>query len=177
MTAPRRNYDIADLRRLDDAHHLPAQADYKVIEELGGSRIITTTVDRCTIQDGDGNQLLDGMAGLWCVNVGYGRDELAEVVGHHHLQKQPTNDEIRTLGKHAYPKAAFALELVEKLAGSNDGTGNQVREEGDEARQPYEALLGCDPTAVDVDRVAHRVKRVEADADRQNDVERADTRR
>jgi putrescine aminotransferase len=29
--------------------------------------------------DSDGHQLLDGMAGLWCVNVGYGRKDLAEV--------------------------------------------------------------------------------------------------
>jgi len=29
--------------------------------------------------DSDGHRLLDGMAGLWCVNVGYGRKDLAEV--------------------------------------------------------------------------------------------------
>ena len=73
-----RNYDIAELRRLDVAHHLPAQQDYKLIEDMGGSRIITHA-DGCYIHDGDGNRILDGMAGLWCVNIGYGRDELAEV--------------------------------------------------------------------------------------------------
>ncbi len=73
-----RNYDIAELRRLDVAHHLPAQQDYQLIEDLGGSRIITQA-DGCTIIDGDGNRILDGMAGLWCVTIGYGRDELAEV--------------------------------------------------------------------------------------------------
>ena len=30
------------------------------------------------ITDVDGNRYLDGMSGLWCVNVGYGRTELAE---------------------------------------------------------------------------------------------------
>ncbi|GGF15077.1 putative aminotransferase YhxA [Halobacillus andaensis] len=30
------------------------------------------------ITDIDGNQYLDAMSGLWCVNVGYGREELAE---------------------------------------------------------------------------------------------------
>jgi putrescine aminotransferase len=30
------------------------------------------------VWDSDGAQFLDGMAGLWCVNVGYGRRELAE---------------------------------------------------------------------------------------------------
>lgn len=73
-----RNYNIAELRRLDIAHHLPAQADWQEIENLGGSRIITHA-DGCYIHDGDGNRILDGMAGLWCVNIGYGRTELADV--------------------------------------------------------------------------------------------------
>jgi putrescine aminotransferase len=73
-----RNYDIAELRRLDVAHHLPAQADWQEIEDLGGSRIITHA-EGCYIHDGDGNRILDGMAGLWCVNVGYGREELVQV--------------------------------------------------------------------------------------------------
>ena len=72
-----RNYDIAELRRLDIAHHLPAQADWQEIEDLGGSRIITHA-EGCYIHDGDGHRILDGMAGLWCVNVGYGREELVE---------------------------------------------------------------------------------------------------
>ncbi|MFC3099861.1 aspartate aminotransferase family protein [Altererythrobacter lauratis] len=72
------NYDIAELKRLDVAHHLPAQQDYKLIEDMGGSRIITHA-SGCYIHDGDGNRILDGMAGLWCVNVGYGREELADV--------------------------------------------------------------------------------------------------
>lgn len=73
-----RNYDIAELKRLDVAHHLPAQQDYKLIEDIGGSRIVTHA-EGCYIHDGEGNRILDGMAGLWCVNVGYGRKELADV--------------------------------------------------------------------------------------------------
>lgn len=73
-----RNYDIAELKRLDVAHHLPAQQDYQLIQDMGGSRIVTHA-EGCYIHDGDGNRILDGMAGLWCVNVGYGRKELADV--------------------------------------------------------------------------------------------------
>ena len=72
-----RNHDIAELKRLDVAHHLPAQQDYQLIEDMGGSRIITHA-DGCYIHDGDGNRILDGMAGLWCVNVGYGREEMVD---------------------------------------------------------------------------------------------------
>ena len=73
----RRNYDIAELRRLDVAHHLPSHQDHRLMRELGGSRIITRA-EGSTIYDGDGVALLDGMAGLWCVQVGYGREELAQ---------------------------------------------------------------------------------------------------
>ena len=34
----------------------------------------------CHIQDRDGNQMLDAFAGLYCVNVGYGRPEIAEAI-------------------------------------------------------------------------------------------------
>lgn len=73
-----RNYDIAELRRLDVAHHLPAQQDHGLMQKLGGSTIITRA-SGCHIYDGDGRAILDGMAGLWCVQVGYGREELAKV--------------------------------------------------------------------------------------------------
>jgi len=72
-----RNYDIAELRRLDVAHHLPAHQDHGLMRDLGGARIIVRG-EGSTIYDGDGVGLLDGMAGLWCVQVGYGREELAK---------------------------------------------------------------------------------------------------
>jgi L-2,4-diaminobutyrate transaminase len=34
----------------------------------------------CMVVDRDGNRLLDGFAGLYCVNVGYGRQEIAEAI-------------------------------------------------------------------------------------------------
>ena len=71
-----RNYNIAELRALDVAHHLAPHQDHGLMRDIGGARIITGA-DGCYIQDGDGVRLLDGMAGLWCVQVGYGREELA----------------------------------------------------------------------------------------------------
>jgi putrescine aminotransferase len=61
---------------MDLAHHLPAHTDYKMQQQLGGSRIIVRA-ENSTIEDAEGHRMLDGMAGLWCVNVGYGRRELA----------------------------------------------------------------------------------------------------
>ncbi len=90
-----RNHDIAELRRQDIAHHLPAQADFAEIEARGGSRIITSATG-CWITDGDGNRILDGMAGLWCVNAGYGRDELADVARNQMLELPYYNSFFKT---------------------------------------------------------------------------------
>lgn len=40
--------------------------------------MIADKAEGCWITDHEGNRYLDGMAGLWCVNVGYGRTELAD---------------------------------------------------------------------------------------------------
>lgn len=71
------NYSMEQLRKKDAAHHLHPFTDHKDLREHG-SRIITRA-DGPFVYDGDGNEILDGMAGLWCVNIGYGRHELADV--------------------------------------------------------------------------------------------------
>ncbi|SMX42668.1 aspartate aminotransferase family protein [Maliponia aquimaris] len=43
------------------------------------TRVITTGKG-CHIEDRDGRRLLDAFAGLYCVNVGYGRQEIAEAI-------------------------------------------------------------------------------------------------
>ncbi len=104
-----RNHDIAELRRLDVAHHLPAQSSYKLQRDIGGSRIIVRA-EGCNIYDGDGNAILDGMAGLWCVDIGYGRAELADVAREQMLELPFYNTFFRT----ATPPP---IELAAKLAG------------------------------------------------------------
>src|SRR6478672_4659543 len=46
---------------------------------LETKQMVVTSAHGSTIYDADGTAYLDGMAGLWCVNIGYGRGELAEV--------------------------------------------------------------------------------------------------
>jgi putrescine aminotransferase len=70
------NYSLKQLQQIDSAHHLHPFTDHKDLREAG-SRIITRA-EGPFIYDSEGKELLDGMAGLWCVNVGYGRNELAE---------------------------------------------------------------------------------------------------
>lgn len=106
---PIRNYDPVELRRLDVAHHLPAQADYGLIRDMGGSRIVTRA-EGCSFWDIDGKEYLDGMAGLWCVGVGYGRTELAEVAYRQMLELPYYNTFFKTAN-------VPAVELAAKLAG------------------------------------------------------------
>ncbi len=110
---PARNYDIPELRRLDVAHHLPAQANYGELQANGGSRIIVRA-EGSTIFDGEGNAILDGMAGLWCVNVGYGREELVRAAAEQ-MQELPFYN---TFFKTATPPTVMlATKLAEKLGG------------------------------------------------------------
>ena len=63
-------------QQLDRQHYLHPFTDYKNLHAKG-SRVIVKA-DGVYLYDSDGNRILDGMAGLWCVNLGYGRRELAE---------------------------------------------------------------------------------------------------
>ncbi len=66
----------AELQALDAAHHLHPFTDEANLARRG-SRIITGAKGAMLI-DSDGQEILDGMAGLWCTNIGHGRMELAE---------------------------------------------------------------------------------------------------
>jgi adenosylmethionine-8-amino-7-oxononanoate aminotransferase len=43
-------------------------------------RSVLTRADGIYVYDSDGNRYIDGPAGMWCVNVGYGRKEIADAV-------------------------------------------------------------------------------------------------
>ena len=66
----------ADWKKLDKNHYLHPFTDFKSLGKKK-SRIITRG-DGVYIYDSDNNKILDGMSGLWGVNIGYGRQELVE---------------------------------------------------------------------------------------------------
>ena len=76
MTKITNHLPTAELQALDAAHHVHP---FSTQTELAarGARVITSATG-CWLTDSEGHRILDGMAGLWCVNVGYGRDELAQ---------------------------------------------------------------------------------------------------
>lgn len=66
----------AEIQRLDSAHFIHPFTDTKALA-AAGARIITRG-EGIHVWDSEGRRMLDAMSGLWCVNVGYGRKELAE---------------------------------------------------------------------------------------------------
>ena len=71
-----KNYNTKQLQDIDGQHHIHSFTDHKALKAKG-TRVITRA-DGVYLWDSDGNKILDGMAGLWCVNVGYGRQELVD---------------------------------------------------------------------------------------------------
>jgi putrescine aminotransferase len=69
------NTPTAELQALDAAHHMHPFTHAAGLNKKG-ARVITRA-EGCWLNDSDGNRILDAMGGLWCVNVGYGRQELA----------------------------------------------------------------------------------------------------
>jgi len=61
----------------DLRHHLHPFTNARALAEARDVRVITRG-EGAYIWDDAGNRILDAMSGLWCVNIGYGRKELAE---------------------------------------------------------------------------------------------------
>ena len=77
MNAITNHMPTAELQALDAAHHMhPFTTGDEIAAK--GARVITSA-NGVMLRDSEGNQILDAMAGLWCVNVGSGRHEVADV--------------------------------------------------------------------------------------------------
>lgn len=68
----------ADLRELDRMHHLHPFTDHRDMHGPGTHLI--KAGEGCYLVDQDDRRLLDGLAGLWCVNVGYNCTAIVEAV-------------------------------------------------------------------------------------------------
>ena len=108
LTAPVRN-STAEWQALDRAHHLHPFTDTTQLNREG-VRIITKA-EGVHLWDSEGRRLIDGMAGLWCVNVGYGRKELAEAAYRQMLELPYYN----TFFKTATPPSVELSKLLVEL--------------------------------------------------------------
>lgn len=103
------NLTNQDLGAADTAHHLHPFTDHKMLAREGGARVITRG-EGVWIYDAQGRAYLDAMAGLWCMNVGYGREELVEAARKQMSELAYYNTFFKTTTE-------AAVKLSEKIAG------------------------------------------------------------
>lgn len=117
MTSISTNTPTAELQALDAAHHMhPFTANAELAEK--GARVITRA-EGAWLTDSEGHRILDGMAGLWCVNIGYGRKEIADVAARQMAELPYYNTFFQTTH-------VPAIALAEKIAELAPGDLNHV---------------------------------------------------
>jgi putrescine aminotransferase len=97
----------AEWQALDAAHYLHPFTDSRALAARG-TRVVTRA-EGVYLYDSEGHRILDGMSGLWCVALGYGRPELAEAA-YRQMQQLPYYN---SFFQCANPPA---IELAAKLA-------------------------------------------------------------
>ncbi|OYU39918.1 MAG: aspartate aminotransferase family protein [Pseudorhodobacter sp. PARRP1] len=139
----------AELQALDSAHHMhPFTANGALGKK--GARIMTQGKG-VWLTDSEGNKIIDGMAGLWCVNIGYGRPELGEVAKRQMDELSYYNTFFQTSHVPAIALAAKIAELAPEgmnhvfFAGSgseaNDTNIRLVRRYWDIKGQPEKRVI------------------------------------
>jgi len=152
MTMITNHMPTAELQALDNAHHMHP---FTHGDDLGakGARIITRARG-VTLTDSDGNEMLDAMGGLWCVNIGYGREELAEAAARQMRELPYYNTFFQT--SHV-PAIALAAKLAELAPGDLNhvffaGSGSEANDTNIRMVRTYWAQMGAPERTVIISR-------------------------
>lgn len=106
--------NTAEWKNSDHRHYMHPFTDHKELGEKGGARIITHA-DGVYIFDSEGNKILDGMAGLWCVGLGYGRQELVDAAA----QQMKELPYYNSFFQCTHPPAIELSQLLSELSPGN----------------------------------------------------------
>lgn len=121
-----------DLDALDRAHLIHPVSPWRTHEQRGPT--ILTSGHGAYVRDADGNELLDGFAGLWCVNVGYGQESIVEAAarqmrqlpyatGYFHFSSEPAIE----LAAKLVELTPASLQHVYFTLGGSDAVDSAVR--------------------------------------------------
>ena len=132
----------ADLQALDRRHYIHPFTDSRELHETG-TRVIARG-EGVYVWDHDGRRLLDGMSGLWCVNVGYGRGELIEAADSQMRELAYYNSFFNSATPKAIELSAFLAGIAP--AGLNhvffNNSGSEANETAMKAARFYWKLKG-----------------------------------
>jgi putrescine aminotransferase len=145
--------DTAHIQSLDSAHYLHPFTDFKDLNGRG-ARVMTRAED-IYVWDSEGRRVLDAMSGLWCVNVGYGRKEIAEAAYRQMMELPYYNSFFQTTNVPATRLAAKLASLAPDVGDrsfkhvffsssgseSNDSNVRMVRRYWDLLGQPQRKVI------------------------------------
>jgi len=145
--------DTKTVQALDSAHFLHPFTDHGDLATRG-SRVIVKA-DNIYIWDSEGHKILDAMSGLWCVNAGYGRKELADAAYQQMMTLPFYNSFFQTTNVPAVQLATKLASLAPEMDGrkfehvffsssgseSNDTNVRMVRRYWDLQGQPQRKVI------------------------------------
>ncbi len=109
----KKQVNMQEVWQQDKDHYIHPWTDFSTFKETGS--MVLADSDNVHVQDGEGRKYLDGIGGLWCVNIGYAREEMAEAIA----------DQVRQIpyyscfGHHTtVPAAQLAAKLAELAPGN-----------------------------------------------------------
>ena len=105
----------SEIAAWDAAHFMHPFTDHQALSERGVK--VITKAQGIYVHDSDGNTLLDAMSGLWCVNVGYGRQELANAAAEQMMRLPYYNAFFNTTNE---PAVRLAKQLIDLAPPSGD---------------------------------------------------------
>ena len=142
MTVISNHMPTAELQALDAAHHMHPFTANTPLGEIG-ARVITRG-QGVFLTDSEGEEILDAMSGLWCVNIGYGREELAEAAARQMRELCYYNTFFQTTH---VPAIALAARLAELAPGDLNhvffaGSGSEANDTNIRLARHYWAHKG-----------------------------------
>ena len=121
-----------ELQAIDAAHLMHPFTDGDALTKKG-VRIIKSA-NGVFLKDSEGEEMLDAMAGLWCVNIGYGRPELADAAArqmrelpYYNTFFQSTHIPALTLAQRIADLAPGDLNHVFFASGGSDANDTNIR--------------------------------------------------
>jgi adenosylmethionine-8-amino-7-oxononanoate aminotransferase len=123
-----KKFDTQELWRRDLKHCIHPWTDFSTFKDEGS--LIMAESDGAYVVDSEGRRYLDGIGGLWCVNIGYGREEMAEAISEQ-IRRLPYFSTFTHLI--TPPAATLAAKLAELAPSSLNhvffGTGGSMANE------------------------------------------------
>ncbi len=146
-------HDTKAIQALDSAHFMHPFTSHGDLAGMG-ARVITRA-DNIYVWDSEGAKILDAMSGLWCVNAGYGRKELADAAYQQMMTLPFYNSFFNTTNLPAVQLATKLASLAPKVGGrsfehvffsssgseSNDTNVRMVRRYWDLLGQPQRKVI------------------------------------